>query len=390
MKQPEFTVGTSKLHDNPNFNYQLNRYALRAAGEQEVKALAAQIHDIPSIISVMRTAAEKAIAEKRNKVAIAYILIADFFMLAEDPAKMDLYKEYKRLFNEENAELLSENNVKRADVPYEEGTLPVYYMEPEKEALDTIVIHGGFDSYAEEFLPMAIYLYQKGYAVYLFEGPGQGECIIYQNMPFTPDWHKPVAAVLDHFNLDDVTLMGYSLGSLLAKRAAAGEHRIKRLAAIGFMASHYDTSISSQPKEIADEIRKLLEQEKADEINKRIYDLMEKSTRQSWRFNHGMRVYGVKTPYEFLQKMKLFDLANVADTITQDYFVAGGTGDHIIPISTCQDELNLLKNVRTYSCRVFTEHDQAENHCGAGNTKLVLDVFIRWLEGLEAERSSKA
>lgn len=36
----------------------------------------------------------------------------------------------------------------------------------------------------------------------------------------TPQWHKPVAAVLDYFDLDDVTLLGFSLGGCLVMRAA--------------------------------------------------------------------------------------------------------------------------------------------------------------------------
>lgn len=41
----------------------------------------------------------------------------------------------------------------------------------------TIVMHGGFDSSYEEFFSECEYLRERGYDVYLFEGPGQGECI---------------------------------------------------------------------------------------------------------------------------------------------------------------------------------------------------------------------
>jgi pimeloyl-ACP methyl ester carboxylesterase len=45
----------------------------------------------------------------------------------------------------------------------------------------------------------------------------------------THEWHKPCKAVLDYFKLDDVTLIGYSLGGCFALRAAANEPRIKRV-----------------------------------------------------------------------------------------------------------------------------------------------------------------
>ena len=51
----------------------------------------------------------------------------------------------------------------------------------------------------------------------------------------TADWHRPVAAVLDHFALDDVPLLGFSLGGCLVMRAAAHEPRVSRLIADGIL-----------------------------------------------------------------------------------------------------------------------------------------------------------
>lgn len=42
-------------------------------------------------------------------------------------------------------------------------------------------------------------------------------------------WEKCTSAVLDYYNLNDVTLIGISLGGYLATRAAAYEKRITRL-----------------------------------------------------------------------------------------------------------------------------------------------------------------
>jgi len=37
-------------------------------------------------------------------------------------------------------------------------------------------------------------------------------------MPMTPDWQKPIGALLDYFHMDDVAPIGYSLGGCLAMR----------------------------------------------------------------------------------------------------------------------------------------------------------------------------
>lgn len=73
----------------------------------------------------------------------------------------------------------------------------------------TIVMHGGFDSSYEEFFSECEYLRERGYDVYLFEGPGQGECIRLYGAPLVIEWEKPVMAVTEYFDLHDV----YSWGS---------------------------------------------------------------------------------------------------------------------------------------------------------------------------------
>lgn len=49
-----------------------------------------------------------------------------------------------------------------------------------------------------------------------------------------------------------------------------------------------------------------------------------------------------------------------------------------------------LKNVRSLTFRLFTEAESASNHCNCGNTRLVLDYFIQWIEGIKASADLKA
>lgn len=74
-------------------------------------------------------------------------------------------------------------------------------------------------------------LAENGFEVYLFEGPGQGGVMRLQGKHFTHEWEKPVKAILDYFHLEDVTIIGASLGGMLAPRAAAFEKRISRVIA---------------------------------------------------------------------------------------------------------------------------------------------------------------
>ena len=65
----------------------------------------------------------------------------------------------------------------------------------------------------------------------MFEGPGQGGVMRLQGMHFTHEWEKPVKAVLDTFDLNNVTIIGISLGGYLAPRAAAFDKRITKVVA---------------------------------------------------------------------------------------------------------------------------------------------------------------
>lgn len=105
------------------------------------------------------------------------------------------------------------------------------YAEAKGEKKDTILLHGGNDSYFEEFFFPMLYLSENGFDVYLFEGPGQGGVLRNQGKHFTYQWEKPVKTILDMLNIDDVTIIGASLGGMLAPRAAAFEKRIRRVIA---------------------------------------------------------------------------------------------------------------------------------------------------------------
>ena len=65
-----------------------------------------------------------------------------------------------------------------------------------------------------------------GHRVIAFEGPGQGAALEDHGLPMIVEWERPVTAVLDHYRLTDVTVVGESLGGGLVIRAAAFEPRI--------------------------------------------------------------------------------------------------------------------------------------------------------------------
>ncbi|NIV95507.1 hypothetical protein GWN42_22630 [candidate division KSB1 bacterium] len=65
-----------------------------------------------------------------------------------------------------------------------------------------------------------------------FEGPGQGTARKKHGFVLDYRWEKPTKVILDHFKLNEVTLLGISMGGWFCFRAAAFEPRIKRVIGI--------------------------------------------------------------------------------------------------------------------------------------------------------------
>lgn len=62
---------------------------------------------------------------------------------------------------------------------------------------------------------------------------------------FTHEWKRPVKAILDYFRLDDVTIIGASLGGMLAPRAAVFEKRNQRVIAWSIFPNFRDVILSA-------------------------------------------------------------------------------------------------------------------------------------------------
>ena len=225
-----FKTGTYELNSDANFNYQLNRVIMWDGGDaDEVAAVSHKIRTSDDWVKAMEYLAKKAHAEGRTANEIAYLRMSEFFIYDTDPKKKKRYTEACDLFYEYYSDYFDQGIVQRHKIPYSDGYLPIMVTKAQGESKGAILLHGGNDSYYEElFFPM-LYLAENGFDVYLYEGPGQGGVLRLQNIKFTHKWERPTRAVMSHFKLRDVTIIGASLGGYLAPRAAAFDKRIKRV-----------------------------------------------------------------------------------------------------------------------------------------------------------------
>jgi hypothetical protein len=57
-----------------------------------------------------------------------------------------------------------------------------------------------------------------------------------------------------------------------------------------------------------------------------------------------------------------------------------GTKDHYVPLHQLGDQVLTLTAAPSVSARVFTETEQAQNHCQIGNQGLAIKVILDWLD----------
>lgn len=383
--------GTYKFNEDANFNFQLNRVVMWGNGNPEdVVAVSKNINDSASWVNALTELAIKAGKQGDTDAQIGYLRMSEFFMYDSDPMKLETYKKAKELFYKHNANRITENEIKMADVPYESGLLPVMFCKATGEANGKILLHGGNDSYIEEFFDALLYLKENGFDVYLFEGPGQGGCLREQNMKFTNEWEKPVKAILDYFNLDDVTIVGASLGGYLAPRAAAFDKRITKVIAWSIFPDFFDILLADDPKPVQKLMDAAFRKGFAGIFNGFYKKMMDKSEIVKWNLLHGQYAYDAKTPVDYVKKIRKFTLKGIGNKITQDMLIIGGKDDHMIMPHLFHEEYDLLPNVKSLAFHLYSNEDDAGSHCGIGNMKLILDTMISWIVLTNEKNSDKS
>jgi pimeloyl-ACP methyl ester carboxylesterase len=377
-----FPVGYyDDLHPDVSLNYQMNRFS---TGEQdminEIRAVAPKIHDYGDYTREFLRLGKSAVARGDHLEGALYLRSAEFYMFADDPKKQPTRRRYLQLVRQHYG--LADS---RFEVPYETGALSAFRPVPPQDPKGTIVLFCGFDSYIEELFPMQLYFREAGYDVVSFDGPGQGVPLEDGLMPMTPDWHKPVSALLDFFDLDDVTLIGCSLGGCLAVRAAAYEPRVTRVVANDILTDFFEATLGQMKQSTRTELSALLETGADHVVDKLVERVMKGSLVIDWGVRQGMHVTGTGTPSGFFREIQRYRTDDISPLIEQDVLLLAGDHDHYVPLHQLDDQIRTLTQARSVTARVFTREEQAHEHIQVGNYGLQYRVIKDWIELTQAK-----
>ena len=367
--------GWRELHPDVSLNFQLNRWAAYGgeAWLRDVEPILPRLLGYDAWRDEFVRLGEAAEREGRLYIAGLHFRSAEFFMLESDarkqPTRLRLLPQLREPF---------EGTYTTHAVPFGNLSLTAYrFGKPRSRG--TIVLFGGFDSYVEELFPMLCEFARRGHDIVAFDGPGQGGMLEDQHVPMTADWHLPVAAVLDALGLDDVTLIGVSLGGCLAIRAAAFERRVQRVVAYDVMTDLHECLTHQLPQAVRPMLGTL-------EHMGTLMDALIKiaSTQRAvieWGLQQAMRVFGVRTPHEAFQAACAYRTDDVSSRVTQDVLLLAGAEDHYVPLEQLWAQARTLTHARSLTARVFTRQEQGQAHCQIGNIPLAIDVMCRWIDG---------
>jgi len=376
----KFPVGYYDFHENNIINFQMNRWhSFGCIGYDALMAAGKKIKNFEDWTTEFCLLAEQARREGDMVACATYLRAAQFFALGDDrdengePLKLVLYEKCMAAYDE----AYQDAGIEYVRTPFQNGYLPVLYKVHEQGAKGTIVIHGGYDSFIQEFVPFLLRLYEENYDVYMFEGFGQGEVLFRCGMKMTPDWEKCTSPVLDYFGLDDVTLIGVSLGGYLAARAAAYEPRIKRVVLYDIIYDFYGSLMAKTSAPIRLLTKALLRNEKSF-----LWPVLEKKCKKSffgnWLLQQGCYVYGVSNLPQYLNCIGAYNTRAISKMITQDVLLLAGADD--IYTIYFEEQKQALTGAKSVEGRIFTREESASHHCQVGNLELVLAYILGWVE----------
>ena len=287
----------------------------------------------------------------------------------------------------EKGAALLDSPVEAVEIPFEGTTLPGYLVTVDDSGAPrpTIIHTDGYDGTIQEMYfahaPAAI---RRGYNVLLFDGPGQGRNLIRDGMTIRPDWETVVTPVVDYaltrpeIDPERIILAGWSLGGLLAPRAAGVEHRIAALVADPGQWDLRDVVVDFLPLDPADKA-------KFPDIDPALLDPMEASLTGSeadpmdrWELvQRGMWVHGVDTIYDLLADLVRFEVSSVAANITCPTIITAAEDDPLaVGAPTLFDAVGSSDKVLVS----FTQAEGASGHCEVFARTLYHQRVYDWLD----------
>lgn len=268
-------------------------------------------------------------------------------------------------------------------IPFEGTFLPGYLCLVDNSHLmrPLIIAQTGFDGTAEEICSLiGAAAVSRGYNCLVFEGPGQGQVIREQKIPFRWNWETVITPVVDYaldlpyVSKDHMTLLGLSFGGYLVPRALAFEKRINYGIVNGGIYDYHAVCMKALPLESETALDHLYSAQELDQI---ILEEAKHNSSIRWGINQGMYTFNAKTPTEWFKMTRKYQLKEVIANISCHMLVVDSEQDFQMRDQSKQffDHLQCQKD-----WLIFTKQEGAGAHCQIGAYSLSNERIFNWLD----------
>jgi dienelactone hydrolase len=284
--------------------------------------------------------------------AADYYRSAEFWLLPDDPRRLKTFDKCEAASRKWLRYLRGEV----VEVPYEKGvSLPAYFIKPNgTPPFPVLISFGGLDSFKDELWFMTGHgAVQRGIAVLMVDGPGQGGTLRRHKIPTRYDYEVPVGRCIDfllkRIDVDGkrIAVSGSSLGGYYSARAGSKEHRLAACISHGAI---WD-------------------------VQKRFADRGEEHALA----NHMKWVMGAKSMAEAIEKAARFKLEGVLDGMKCPYLVLHG-GHDVLGVENSKTVYEYAKSRGIkVALRLTSEEETGAEHCQHDNPTLGQELMADWL-----------
>jgi acetyl esterase/lipase len=289
--------------------------------------------------------------------ASEYYRQAEFWLLPEDPRRLATFTRCEAVTQKWMRHLDPPGEA--VEIPYEHGKpMPAYFIKSPrydaKARQPVLISFGGLDSFKDELWFMTGHgAVQRGIAVLMVDGPGQGGTLRRHKLPSRHDYEVPVGKCIDWLekradvDASRIAVSGSSMGGYYAARAGSREHRLAACISHGAI---WD-------------------------IEQRFRDRGEDHALA----NHMKWVLGATTMAEATEHAKPFKLEGVLEGMRCPYLVLHG-GHDILGVENVKTVYDYAraKGVNV-TLRLTSAEETGAEHCQHDNPTLGQEIMIDWL-----------
>jgi fermentation-respiration switch protein FrsA (DUF1100 family) len=295
---------------------------------------------------------------------------------------LDVWRAHRRAWERYCA--LSDPPIETIAIPYEGKELVGFVFRPaEAEGLlPTLILNNGSDGPVHAMWAQGgAAAVERGYLAVTFDGPGQGQALFEQGIPFRPDWEAVITPVVDYLlSRDDVdpnriALHGVSQAGYWVPRAVAFEKRIAAAVADPGAMDVSTSWLQHLPKSL---VKMLDEGDKRDAFNRDLKIgllFTGKVARRGLAFR--MRPYGTNDPFEVFRAVRAYNLRDVVGKIECPLLVTDPEDEQFWP-GQSQDLYDALTGPKQIVR--FTAAEGANWHCEPMALGLRDQRIFDWLD----------